>query len=63
MGVVSMFFIISIFEGMVDLKKLGMKKLCVFLSIVIASYTTSFCQDDYFLYWDFNDKKEMLSAI
>ena len=36
-----------------------MKKLYVFLSIMIASYTTSFCQNDYFLYWDFNDKKEI----
>ena len=36
-----------------------MKKLYIFLSLVIASYTTSFCQNDYFLYWDFNDKKEI----
>jgi len=36
-----------------------MKKLFVFLSIIVASYATSFCQNDYFLYWDFNDKKEI----
>jgi hypothetical protein len=36
-----------------------MKKLYVLLIIICTSYTTSFCQNDYFLYWDFNDKKEI----
>jgi hypothetical protein len=36
-----------------------MKKLFILLSALTIINPTAYCQDDYFLYWDFNDKKEV----
>ena len=36
-----------------------MKKLFILLSALTIINPKAKCQDDYFLYWDFNDKKEV----
>lgn len=36
-----------------------MKKLYLILAILITSFSFSFSQNDYFLHWDFDDKKEI----
>ena len=36
-----------------------MKRLFVFPLFLILACGIAFCQDDYFLYWDFNEQKEI----